>query len=1513
MTTKNNSLKIHRKAWARIAAFLLVATLIVGQIGPFRGIDVNVHALSFIRQWMYVSLSSGTVNVRTGPSTSYTASDYLSDGHRVYVWTSEVTNGTTWYLVTYMSGNYPRTGYVSSAYVQPKSWSADSTFESYLSQQGFPESYKPALRRLHALYPSWVFRADKTNLDWNTVLDNESAAFRSVIPMSFNKSLRSTDPVTYVESSDIWKNSNGSTISSAGWVMSNRQTLSFYLDPRNMLDGYRAFMFESLSYDSQVHTASGVNAILGSTFMGNQAAFDYNGGQVSYAQAFMDAASASNVSPYHLAARARQEVGNYSGSVTGTYSASYPRVYNYYNIGANDTGDPVLNGLQWALLGSDRNAAYTSTDETYLIPWQDSLDSNGNVTTALGRYRSIVGGAKYIGNAYINVGQDTLYLQKFDVDNDSKYGLYSHQYMTNIGAPYSEATSMASSYASMGASGSNFVFYIPVYNNMPDEPVPLPVGNGNVNNYLSALKVNGTAVSPSFNRSTSSGYTVSVPYETTVADIQPTTESQYAAVSITGPSSLAVGNNPFTITVQASYGNDARTYSVNVVRQLPTDTTLPIITVAPYLTTPTNQDVTVTATTNEGTLNATTYTFTENGSFTFIATDASGNVAQQVVTITNIDKTAPATPTAAASPDTATNGTVTVTPTFSADAVVKQYRLGVQGNWTDYTAPIVLNDNETVYFKAQDAAGNWSTEGALIVSIIDRTAPDAPTAAAAPTAATKDPVTVTPTYPADAAKREYRIGSSEAWIAYTTPFTVAENTTVYLRSLDAAGNASTVTELVISNIDTTAPVMPTAEASTTAVTTQPVTVTATYPTDAVVKQYRIGLNGTWTAYTAPITLEKNQMLYFRGQDAVGNWSLTGSLEVTNIDTAPVAPTVVADITAVTDGSVWLTATYSPDTVSTERYYRFDAAGTWLHYTGPVEVKTDETTVYFMGKNGKGTSSLETSFTVSNIDLSFTPAPTATASTLLPTNQNVTVSAVFSPGSIRKEYKLGSSTAWTPYAEPIVVTSNDTVSFRSANSGGIVNAGQTTEAVTWSETTTITIANIDKTAPVITVGTYATDPINKDLTVTATTDEGTLNATSYTFSANGSYTFVATDKAGNTASKTVTISHIDKTAPVTPTGSASTLLATNQPVSVTATFAADTTVRQYRLSTTADWTDYTEPVVFTANGTIYLKAQDAAGNWSAEGSLVIKNIDTTPPTTPTAAASVTTATVGPVIVTASYSADSAIRQFKVGSTGTWTAYTGRLSVSANTTLSFRSQDAVGNLSSEYALEITNIDPTLGSGSTSTGNSTVSNSTTSSTVTLQLAAVVPEIQIVTILPDETPASSSTGSTGSTGGSGSSGDSGGSGGSGGGGGEPVAVQSSTFKISGNTITGLNPTTNSNTVASLTSHLSVPTGASVAVLTPSGATLGSSAKIGTGYQIKVVAVGAEPVSYTAIVYGDTNGDGSINITDVATLFKYIRNKQTLGTAYQLAGDTDRNNKVNITDVATAFKHVRNKLTIVQ
>ena len=87
---------------------------------------------------------------------------------------------------------------------------------------------------------------------------------------------------------------------------------------------------------------------------------------------------------------------------------------------------------------------------------------------------------------------------------------------------------------------------------------------------------------------------------------------------------------------------------------------------------------------------------------------------------------------------------------------------------------------------------------------------------------------------------------------------------------------------------------------------------------------------------------------------------------------------------------------------------------------------------------------------------------------------------------------------------------------------ITNAGQTT---------TIHFV-LDKTKPVITILPYSTDPTNQDVTISALTDEGSLNAASHTFSENGSFTFIATDLSGNQSELTITITHIHKVKTVT---------------------------------------------------------------------------------------------------------------------------------------------------------------------------------------------------------------------------------------------------------------------------------------------------------------------------------------------------------------------------------------------
>jgi hypothetical protein len=101
----------------------------------------------------------------------------------------------------------------------------------------------------------------------------------------------------------------------------------------------------------------------------------------------------------------------------------------------------------------------------------------------------------------------------------------------------------------------------------------------------------------------------------------------------------------------------------------------------------------------------------------------------------------------------------------------------------------------------------------------------------------------------------------------------------------------------------------------------------------------------------------------------------------------------------------------------------------------------------------------------------------------------------------------------------IFTDNGTFTFTFTDLAG--NTGSAIANVTW----------IDKVAPVITINPYTTTPTNHDVTVTATTNEGTLNSNTHTFTGNSSFDFVATDAAGNNTTQTVTITNIDKIAPV----------------------------------------------------------------------------------------------------------------------------------------------------------------------------------------------------------------------------------------------------------------------------------------------------------------------------------------------------------------------------------------------
>lgn len=488
------------------------------------------------------SCTADVLNVRSGAGTGYSKTGTVSYGDSLTI-LSETTDssGAKWYKIS--CGNV--TGYVSAAYVQLTSsgsqGSSDADFESYMTKQGFPESYKPYLRKLHEQHPKWIFTAQKLGVDWNTALKEECVVGRNLVHSSALASWKSMEKGAYDFNGGYWYGLDGS------WVAASKEIIMYYMDPRNFLNDTYIFMFENQSYDPSYQTESGVKTILADTFMSGSYTCPDTKKKYTYSQTFMDAAKKSGVSPYHLASRCRNEQGvNGAPQSLGTVKG-YENYFNFFDIQAYATS---------TMTAAEMGCKYAkTTNPTYLLPWTN-------------QYKSIVGGSIFLGTGYITKGQDTLYLQKFDMV-DGGNGLYYHQYMTCVFGQANEAISLKNAY-SQDILNSAMEFKIPVYNNMPDKLCPKPTSSGDNNNYLKSLSVSGTSISPKFDKFTAS-YTAKVNAEVSSVTVNANPLGKSAKVSGKGKLSLKTGENTVKVTCTAASGVK-RTYTIKITRKAASQT-----------------------------------------------------------------------------------------------------------------------------------------------------------------------------------------------------------------------------------------------------------------------------------------------------------------------------------------------------------------------------------------------------------------------------------------------------------------------------------------------------------------------------------------------------------------------------------------------------------------------------------------------------------------------------------------------------------------------------------------------------------------------------------------------------------------------------------------------------------------------------------------------------------------------------------------------------------------------------
>ena len=593
-----------------------------------------------------------------------------------------------------------------------------------------------------------------------------------------------------------------------------------------------------------------------------------------------------------------------------------------------------------------------------------------------------------------------------------------------------------------------------------------------------------------------------------------------------------------------------------------------------------------------------------------------------------------------------------------------------------------------------------------------------PVMAASPTGFTNGNVTVTITYSTDSAVKEYSLDGTN-WNSYTTPVVVTDNnTTVYARGKDLAGNESGLSTLTVVNIDRTLPTITVADGGK---TTSSVTVTAvasdTGGSGLVLSSYQYSSdNGvTWTPAISATSYTFNSLTTGTYQckvkilDNAGNSATSSAVAMTTTGLGTIA--MAADVTAWTNGNVSVTINYPTEVVT--KQYSTDGT-TWNTYTTPVVVSINNTTVYAKGLDAGGNQTVQATLTVNNIDKI---VPTVVASNGGATTSSVTVNAVGADtggsGLVASSYQYSkdNGVTWTS------ATSATTYTFTSLTTGTYQcevkvadNAGNTTvsNAVAIATTGLGTIVMLASPTGwtngnvTVTIN-YPTEVVTKQYS----TDGTTWNT--YTapvvVSVNGTTIYAkGLDAGGNqTVQATLTVSNIDKVVPTVTFGTnGNTTYVKSASTTVTASdnAAINTSSLKYQWTTSATapteasfTTSFTNGGVITSpagvsgNYYLWILAKDTSSNTSIINSNIF-NLDNTKPIITIVGSNPAGVTVGSAYVdegaTASDNAGGNLTSSIQVSSNVNTGVKGSYSVTYNVT------DSSGNAATQAVRTVTVMD-------------------------------------------------------------------------------------------------------------------------------------------------------------------------------------------------------------------------------
>ena len=357
---------------------------------------------------------------------------------------------------------------------------AEEYYQSLLSA-GFPEDYARPLTELHLLHPEWSFTPlliteENSLYRWDYIIEQETKD-SDLNLISGADGYRAYRHLTNKETYD------------SGYYQASKNAVEYFMDPRNFLNETDIFQFYDLSAAHLVGIQE-IEAVLDGTFMENRML--ENG--KSFAEYFLEVGQELDVNPVYLAVKARQEQGiagaspvleGSCGSLLAEYYANGTQIsesgnkvlaplegytteellaldgyYNLFNIKASG------NGLFSIYYNAMKRAENGTADmaETWGSPSWSTL------------WKSLWGGTYTIKTSFIDRYQNTLYLQKFNVDSRAADRNFWGQYMQNVAGSLTESRTLFGAFASSGVIDGPCSFIIPVYEGMPQNPCTDPAG-----------------------------------------------------------------------------------------------------------------------------------------------------------------------------------------------------------------------------------------------------------------------------------------------------------------------------------------------------------------------------------------------------------------------------------------------------------------------------------------------------------------------------------------------------------------------------------------------------------------------------------------------------------------------------------------------------------------------------------------------------------------------------------------------------------------------------------------------------------------------------------------------------------------------------------------------------------------------------------------------------------------------------------------------------------------------------